>query len=336
MNLSREYLQACSIQTGYRVAPLEKVVRLGEMAGDITRHPFLGKVLVLKGGTVLNLCFGPPKRLSVDLDYNYVGNLERERMLEDRPRVEEAIYELSRRLGYRPQRSADSFAGRKIFLSYRSVMGQEDRIELDLNYIFRLPLVERGFAELWQPGELDRVRVHVVGLEELLAGKLIALLDRGAARDVWDVANFSTETMEVVRSHEFRSRFIGLSAILDHPLPTYTKDRLKSILTDRTVHENLAPMLASSEPLRPAEFIERAWAVLQQFLSLEPNEAEYVAGILRGELLSHLLFTPGSEDAKTISEHPAILWKVLNVRNHLAGRNKKGKDGSRKDRGEKG
>ncbi len=135
MNPSREYLQACSIQTGYQVAPLEKVVRLGEMAGDITRHPFLGKMLALKGGTVLNLCFGPPKRLSVDLDYNYIGNHEREKMLEDRPRVEEAICELSGRRGYHPQRSADSFAGRKIFLSYRSVMGQDDRIEVDLNYI---------------------------------------------------------------------------------------------------------------------------------------------------------------------------------------------------------
>lgn len=73
MNPSREYLQNCSIQTGYQIAPLEKVVRLGEMAGHITRHPFLGKVLALKGGTVPNLCFGPPKRLSVDLDFKFIG-----------------------------------------------------------------------------------------------------------------------------------------------------------------------------------------------------------------------------------------------------------------------
>jgi len=223
MNPSREYLQACSIETGYQIAPLEKVVRLGEMAGDITRHPFLGKVLALKGGTALNLCFGPAKRLSVDLDYNYIGNLEREKMLEDRPRVEEAIYELGRRRGYQPRWSAESHAGRKIFLTYRSVIGHDDRIEVDLNYIFRLPLVQRDVRELWQPGELDRVRVLVVGLEELLAGKLIALLDRSAARDVWDVANLSAEAIEVVRSRQFRHRFIALSAILDHPLHTYTK-----------------------------------------------------------------------------------------------------------------
>ncbi|RJQ57343.1 MAG: hypothetical protein C4530_12815 [Desulfobacteraceae bacterium] len=326
MNPSREYLQACSIQTGYQIAPLEKVVRLGEMAGDITRHPFLGKVLALKGGTVLNLCFGPPKRLSVDLDYNYIGNFGREKMLEDRPRVEEAIYELSRRRGYQPQRSADSFAGRKIFLSYRSVMGPDDRIEVDLNYVFRLPLVELEIRELWQPGELDRVKVRVVGTEELLVGKLLVLLDRSAARDVWDVANLSTETLEMVRSRPFRSRFIAFSAILDHPLPTYTKERLQSILTDRALSENLAPMLASSDPPQPADLIDRAWVVMQQFLSLEPHGEEYVAGILRGELLPHLLFTPGSKDTKTITEHPAVLWKVLNVRNHLAKQSEKRKN----------
>ena len=75
MNVSLEYLQRCAAQTGYRVEPLEKVVRLGGMAGDVARHPFLGSVLALKGGTAFNLCFGPPKRLSVDLDYNYIGHL---------------------------------------------------------------------------------------------------------------------------------------------------------------------------------------------------------------------------------------------------------------------
>ena len=55
MNVSLEYLQSCSAQTGYAVLPLEKVIRLGEMAGDVARHPFLGNVLALKGGTGINL-----------------------------------------------------------------------------------------------------------------------------------------------------------------------------------------------------------------------------------------------------------------------------------------
>jgi predicted nucleotidyltransferase component of viral defense system len=317
MNPSREYLQHCSTQTGYQIGPLEKVVRLGEMAEDIGRHPFLGKVLVLKGGTVLNLCFGPPKRLSVDLDFNYIGSLERAKMLEDRPRVEKAISELSKRRGYRAQRSADAHAGRKIYLNYRSVMGQDDRIEVDLNHIFRLPLTEPELREMWQPGELDRPNVRVVGLEELLVGKLLALLDRGAARDIWDVANFSAETTEMLHSRQFRRHFIALSAILDHPLPTYTKERLKGILTDRAVSEHLAPMLATREPPRSIEIVGRAWGVVQRLLALDPNEKEYIAAIQGGELRPQLLFADGSETFKRIAEHPAILWKVANVRNYL-------------------
>ena len=40
MNVSLEYLQRCAAQTGYRVEPLEKVVRLGGMAADVARTHF--------------------------------------------------------------------------------------------------------------------------------------------------------------------------------------------------------------------------------------------------------------------------------------------------------
>ena len=71
MNVSLEYLQRCTAQTGYPVGPMEKVIRLGGMAGDVARHPLLGSVLALKGGTAFTLCFGSPKQLSVDLDSNF-------------------------------------------------------------------------------------------------------------------------------------------------------------------------------------------------------------------------------------------------------------------------
>ncbi|MFH1983438.1 MAG: nucleotidyl transferase AbiEii/AbiGii toxin family protein [Pseudomonadota bacterium] len=101
MSVSLEYLQRCAEQTGYATGPIEKVVRLGDLAADIARHPVLGSVLALKGGTALNLCFGPPSRLSLDLDFNYIGHLDRESMLADRPLVEQVLIELARRKGYR-------------------------------------------------------------------------------------------------------------------------------------------------------------------------------------------------------------------------------------------
>lgn len=220
MNVSLEYLKRCAHETGYRIEPLEKVVRLGEMAADLKRHPLLGAVLALKGGTAFNLCFGPPRRLSVDLDYNYVGQLDRAAMLKARPEVEQAVADLARRQGYRVQQSADAFAGRKFYLLYRSVLGPEERIEVDLNFLFRMPIAGTEVRELWQPGELDRPSIRVVSLEEILIGKLLALLDRGAVRDAWDVAYPPPSSTEAFHSIFFRRWFIALASILEHPLTT--------------------------------------------------------------------------------------------------------------------
>ena len=58
-------------------------------------------------------------------------------------------------------------------------------------------------------------------------------------------------------------------------------------------------------------------------MTLGPNEAAYIASIGRGELRSELLFPDDPEAAQRIVKHPAILWKMTNVRAHLAQRAKK-------------
>ena len=114
-----------------------------------------------------------------------------------------------------------------------------------------------------------------------------------------------------------------LRAILDHPLPTYTLRRLKDLVTDRTLVEQLVPMLDVAAPPRADDLVKQAWAVLSEFMKLRPSEAAYIASIERGELRPELLFADDPEAAQRIAEHPAILWKVTNVRAHLARRAKK-------------
>jgi len=320
MNISQEYLERCVADSGFQIEPLEKVTRLGELASHIARHPVLGKSLVLKGGTALNLCFGPPKRLSVDLDFNYIGQIEREKMLEDRPRIEAAAIEISRRLGYRVQSSADAFAGRKLFLLYRSVLGQNERIEIDLNFIFRVPFAGIETLQLWQPGELDRPHVRVVSLMELIIGKMLALLERGAVQDVWDVANLPEQARDVLKERSFRARFIALSAILEHPLSTYQRERLESFIDDRIIDEKLRPLIAGSPPLKAKELVHKAWAVVGPFLELTLHEKEYLQKIQEGVLQPEILFPDAPEESAKFAVHPAILWKVTNVRSHWKAR----------------
>jgi hypothetical protein len=54
------------------------------------------------------------------------------------------------------------------------------------------------------------------------------------------------------------------------------------------------------------------------FLTLKPNEEEFITAVQRGELLPELLFPDDPQEAERIAAHPSILWKMENVRNYLA------------------
>jgi predicted nucleotidyltransferase component of viral defense system len=316
MNPSLQFLEYCASETGFVVATLEKVVRLGELAGDIGRHPFLREVLVLKGGTALNLGYGAPTRLSVDLDFNYIGALERSAMLKDRPQVEQAVIELAQRAGYRVQQSSDAFAGRKIYLDYRSVSGPQDRIEVDLNFLFRTPFAPLVRRDLWQPGDLDRPSLLCVGDHELLAGKLLALVERCAARDAWDVVSLAPDLVECFELPTFRARFVAIAGILDHPLGSYSRERLEAQLTQREVNERLSPMLAQGKRVQAGELVAAAWQRLGPLLNLRPEETSYMNELAKGRLALEGLFDGDQEEIDRFAQHPAICWKVLNVRRH--------------------
>ncbi len=312
--VSVEFLQRAAAETEFQVEALEKVVRLGELAGDVARHPFLGPALALKGGTALNLCWGAPSRLSVDLDYNVIGQPQRAVMLEARPQIEAAVEELGRRRGYLVQKSPDTFAGRKIYLRFTSAFGAADRIEVDLNFIFRVPVGAPEGRTLWQPGGLEPPTSLVVSLGELCVGKIMALLDRGAPRDAWDVARLPDLPDAPLASTRFRAQFLALSVILDHLVTSYTRERLAARLTERTIRDQLLPMFTTGEEPSAEELVGRAWAVVEPLLELTPEEMEFVEAIANGEFRPELLGHPA---ALELRGHRAIEWKLKNVREHL-------------------
>jgi hypothetical protein len=80
--------------------------------------------------------------LSVDIDLNYVGALQREAMLADRPKVEQAAQTVFSREGFITKRVPTEHAGGKWRLSYQSYTGQSGNLEVDLNFMLRQPLLQ--------------------------------------------------------------------------------------------------------------------------------------------------------------------------------------------------
>ncbi len=83
-------------------------------------------------------------------------------------------------------RDPNEHAGGKYRLTYMSAFGRSAGLAVDINYMFRTPL--------WPPTPLDSQpialfvanAIPVLDLHELAAGKLAALFNRNASRDLFD------------------------------------------------------------------------------------------------------------------------------------------------------
>jgi hypothetical protein len=315
VTVSRQTLDRLSGETGFRPDALEKVIRLGELAADIGRQPILSAALALKGGTALNLCFGAPRRLSVDLDFNYIASADRATMLEERPTIERLVEQIGRGQGYHVQWSADEHAGRKAHLRFFNAFGTADEVQIDLNFLFRMPLGEVSWRELWQPGAGPPTRVRVVSFAEAAAGKLVATLARGLPRDVYDVRRLpSLDPPGWSDQRRFRRLFVAIAGILDRPLTEYGKERLR--INDQQVRDQLEPMLTRDERVTAEELRLGAWQVMAPMLDLDEAEREYTRRLQVGDLLPELLFPEDPQLAESLARHPALLWKAQNAREH--------------------
>ena len=186
MNLTPQALAKEVAATGFGAEPLEKVFRLMALLDALNSHPFLKTRIALKGGTALNLFHFEVPRLSVDVDLNYIGAVDRDTMLAERPKVEQAVQAVCSREGLTIKRVPTDHAGGKWRLTYIGAKGGPGNLELDVNFMLRTPLWPCVTKDCHAVGSVRAAPVRVLDLHELTAGKLAALLARSASRDVFD------------------------------------------------------------------------------------------------------------------------------------------------------
>ena len=139
MVASRETLQDLAAERQLQPATLERVIRLIDILDAFGADTLIGPRIALKGGTALNVFHSDLDRLSVDIDVNYVGAIEKERMDADRPGLEDRIARLMELKGYTARREPSEHAGGKWIYRYASALGGAGTIEIDINYLYRSP-----------------------------------------------------------------------------------------------------------------------------------------------------------------------------------------------------
>lgn len=171
MKISYEKLIAQAEATGFRPDVLEKVAHLLGLLEALGSHPFLKGKLALKGGTALNLSIFNIPRLSVDIDLNYAGAEDREIMLAERPKIEQAAQAVFAREGFTVRRMPEEHAGGKWSLRYQSAAGQGGNLEVDLNFMYRVPLWPVTLSDSYRVGTWQATQIPVIDVHEFGGGK---------------------------------------------------------------------------------------------------------------------------------------------------------------------
>ncbi len=317
--LTREQLQRAASDTGFPIDSLDKVSMLVRLLNFMAAHPFLGPRVALKGGTALNLFVFELPRLSVDIDVNYIGAADREEMMAERPKVDAALSQVAARLGLTVKRAPSEHAGGKWRLSYTSTLGRPAIIEVDVNYMLRVPL--------WDPTPQDSreflgdraKRFNLLDPHELAAGKLAALLARGASRDLFDARELLAR--DTFDREKLRLAFVVYGGINRVDWRTVSADGVNSTVDD--VKRQLLPMLRKD--LRPHDGDVERWtsalvdetrSLLSAVVPLNEGETRFLERLNGEGAIEASLLTADLGLQARIRDNPGLQWKALHVRKH--------------------
>ena len=317
MKVSREKLTSESQTTGFRPQVLEKVIHLLNLLEGFNRHPFLKGRLALKGGTALNLFLFDVPRLSVDIDLNYVGEVDRDTMMTERPKVEKAVQAVCSREGMNITRVPTDHAGGKWRLRYDSALGEGGNLEVDLNFMFRVPLWPITLRDA-KVGSCSATQIPVLDLHELAAGKLAALLARQASRDLFD-------THQLLMRNDLDPKKLRLGFVLYGAMnrKDWRTVAVEDVGYDPRELENQLIPVVRGEFLRKQKAGDWAAAMIAEcrdrlgaVLPMSADEIVFLDRILdHGEIKPELL-TADDQIVERIRTHPLLQWKAVNVRQH--------------------
>jgi len=294
---------------GFSPSVVDKVERLLEVLDACRDDPFLRDAFVLHGGSALNLFYDDAPRLSVDIDLMFVGEDDLEKMRAVRPEVDRRIRRALEAIGYVVQGTNDEHSGQTYRVKYPG-----DFVKLDVSYLARVTVLAPDVRRctLAEP----QVGFPVVRLPELIAGKVKAMMERVAARDLFDLYRLSRRhpgafTDALTRALTVRSITAAnpFPSLVD---PVVALERFHAVAPDFT-----APLTAMLRSEDATDFDEMQTAVarwLRPLATLSDEEAEYVR-LLDEEATyaPELLLGRWPEAAARARRDPVMEWKVKNL-----------------------
>ena len=297
-----------SKELGFVRDTYEKVCRLTDILDFIESD--LSDSLVLKGGTAINLTIFDLPRLSVDIDLDYNNNVSREDMLSNRKRIDDHIKRFMTDSGYTLKpKSKHYYALDSYVYEYINSGGVRDNIKIEINYMLRCHLLPAEHRPIVLPGSTMNVQVSIVNPIEIFAAKTVALLNRSAPRDLYDISNMiKYGIVDVSQEELFRKCVIFYSAIAsDKPIDLFNCDVIDNI-SNHKVKTDLIPVISRDEHFNLDEAKLQVENYLSRILTPDSDDLSFLEEFSQGNYAPELLFDD-EETLTQIKNHPMAIWK---------------------------
>ena len=310
MNYSKQYISNLGAETNFIHGNLEKVLRLLDVLSFLFSGSAFSESLCLKGGTAINLVHTRLKRLSVDIDLDYHGSLDKTKAFEDRATIERELDSFMAKEGYETSpKSRSSVALLSKVYRYYNAFGNLDNIKVEINFMDRISLYGSQNEMVAYFGKM--IEVIVPKKEELFGMKLAALINRSKPRDLYD-------GLELVKSIERHDKTLLKKALIFYLsldgvpfVDDSVFDGIKGI-SESSIKKELLPVLPKGERFNNREAIETIVAFLKQLLDLNENEREYLLELSKGNYMPGLLFE--GVCSERIADHPMAKWRALKAK----------------------
>ena len=311
-NYSKNFLDRMAAETGFIRDQLEKVFRLCDILQFLNTHSTTAGCLSLKGGTAINLTIFNLPRLSVDIDLDFSEECNRDEMMNARANINDDILNFMFAQGYaispntKNPHSLDSWV-----FYFQNAGGNKDNVKIEINYSLRchvLPIVRKSVnaAFLQVTGEWTTLSTL-----ELFGGKIKALIERTAPRDLYDVQNMikhhviASEEQDLLRKIVIFYLVLGSGKRIELP---FRFDHIE-ILKYHQIRAHLNPVLRKSERFDFETAKIEVKEYLSQLMMLTGNERLFIEKFNNGIYQPELLFDD-DDMIKRIQEHPMAIWKT--------------------------
>lgn len=310
MQFDRMTLGKKARELGFVRDTFEKVCRLAGVLDFMQNDPLLRDKLALKGGTAINLTIFNLPRLSVDIDMDFSENLPREEMLVVRKQITERIGKYMVSSGYQlSQRSKTYHALDSFVYEYQNAGGMKDNIKIEINYMLRchvLQPVRRTVNLPWLEQELTVLSVDPL---EIYSSKIVALLNRAAPRDLYDIYTMIQyglfdETQESL----LKKCVMYYCAIGSDSVPEAFNYENISNVSQQRIKTDLIPVLRRGAWFDANHAHEQVATYLRGLLIPDEMELSFWQAFAQKEYRPELLFQ-NQEILDRIKHHPMAIWK---------------------------